>query len=452
MLSRPAHWAGLLLATTLSISAAQAARNVIVLIGDGLGQSHFIAARTFSQHHLGQDLHLSKLMQRRCCLALVTNDTADALVTESAAAAGQIATGQKMTALAISMAADGKTPVTTLMEVARQQGKSTGLVTTSGITDATPAAFAAHVSNRSDQASIAAQQIAFGVDVLLGGSREFFLPSTAGGKRKDSRDLIAEARAAGYGYAQTADELRAASSARVLGLFNMDRMAYEIDRAQTKEPSLAQMTDATLRLLARNPNGFVAMIEGGRIDHAAHRNDAPATIHDTLAFDAAVGRALAFAEKTPDTLVIVTADHETGGMALIGNSKTSKNYVGMDCAALARAKMSFELLAKRWGKTPDAATIKSTVLDALGVELTDAEVQTVLDDTLRKLDPANYTYPLLHSLAFVLRPYWRIGFATQTHTASPLFAVGHGPGAEQLGGLMHNTELFSILREAVEKR
>ena len=232
----------------------------------------------------------------------------------------------------------------------------------------------------------------------------------------------------------------------------MDRMAYEIDRAQTKEPSLAQMTDATLRLLARNPNGFVAMIEGGRIDHAAHRNDAPATIHDTLAFDAAVGRALAFAEKTPDTLVIVTADHETGGMALIGNSKTSKNYVGMDSAALARAKMSFELLAKRWGKTPDAATIKSTVLDALGIELTDAEVQTVLDDTLRKLDPANYTYPLLHSLAFVLRPYWRIGFATQTHTASPLFAVGHGPGAEQLGGLMHNTELFSILREAVEKR
>ena len=449
---RTASWAGMLLASVLATPCANAARNIIVLIGDGLGQSQFIAARTYSQHQLGQDLHLAKLMQRRCCLALVTNDTADALVTESAAAAGQIATGQKMKAEAISMASDGKTPLTTIMEFARQQGKSTGLVTTSGITDATPAAFAAHVAKRSDQTSIAAQQIAFGVDVLLGGSREFFLPEAVGGKRKDGRDLVAEARVAGYAYAQTAEELRAASAGRVLGLFNMSRMAYEIDRSATTEPSLAQMTDETLRLLARNPNGFLAMIEGGRIDHAAHRNDAPATIHDTLAFDAAVARALAFAEKTPDTLVIVTADHETGGMALIGNSKTSKSYVGMDSAALSRAKMSFELLAKSWGKTPDAATIKSSVREALGVELTDAEVHTVLDDTLRKLDPANYTYPLLHSLAFVLRPYWRVGFASQTHTASPLFAVGFGPGAENLGGMMHNTELFGVLREALDRR
>ena len=76
----------------------------------------------------------------------------------------------------------------------------------------------------------------------------------------------------------------------------------------------------------------------------------------------------------------------------------------------------------------------------------------MLDDTLRKLDPANYTYPLIHSLAFVLRPYWRIGFASQTHTASPLFAVGHGPGAERLGGMMHNTEVFGLLRQALENR
>ena len=93
---RPARWAGLLFAAALTTSSAHAARNLIVLIGDGLGQSQFIAARTYSQQQLGQDLHLAKLMQRRCCLALVTNDTADALVTESAAAAGQIATGQKM--------------------------------------------------------------------------------------------------------------------------------------------------------------------------------------------------------------------------------------------------------------------------------------------------------------------------------------------------------------------
>ena len=428
------------------------AKNIILLIGDGMGQSHFIAARTFSQKQFGKDLHITGLMQKRCCTALLTNDTADALVTESAAAAGQIATGQKMYAAAVSMAADGKTPVTTIMELARQRGKATALVTTSAITDATPAAFAAHVAQRSDQASIAAQQLAFGVDVLLGGSREFFLPESAGGKRKDGRDLTAEARQAGYALPLTADELRQTSGGRVLGLFNMGRMEYEIDRAASKEPSLAQMTDDTLRLLARHPNGFVAMIEGGRIDHAAHSNDAAATIRDTLAFDEAVGRAIAFAATHPDTLIIVTADHETGGMGLIGNSKTSKQYVGLDSEAIAKATTSFSKLARQWGKSPSPDKIKEVVLRGLGIELTDAEAQTVAEDPIRKLDPANNTYPNLHSLAYVLRPYYRVGWTGQTHTAAPLFAVAHGPGAQNVGGLMHNTELFTVMRQALELR
>ena len=424
------------------------ARNVIIMIGDGMGPSHFGAAWLFSNRVLNRDLNMSALMKAGHTAYLV-NDTADAIVTESAAAAGQIATGQRMTARAISMAADGKTPVRTIMEMAKARGMATGLVTTSGITDATPAAFAAHLANRADEGSAAEQELALGVDVLMGGRRQFFLPESAGGKRKDGRNLIEEAGKAGYAVALNADELRAAPSGRVLGLFNMGNMSYEIDRMGSGEPSLAEMTDKTLGILARERKGFLAMIEGGRIDHAAHANDAPAMIRDTLAFDEAVGVAMDFVKKHPDTLLIVTADHETGGLALIGHSKESKNYVGIDLAAIAKVSGSFQVIVDQLGDKPSAERVKDVVRQVLAVELTDAEAATVANDTLKKLDPYNYSTDTVHSLAFVLRPYLRVGWGSQTHTASPLLLFGSGPGARQIGGLMHNTEVFTVMKTAL---
>jgi alkaline phosphatase len=424
------------------------ARNVIIMIGDGMGPSHFGAAWLFSNRVLNRDLNMSALMKAGHT-AYLLNDTADAIVTESAAAAGQIATGQRMTARAISMSADGKTPVRTIMEIAKARGMATGLVTTSGITDATPAAFAAHLANRADEGSAAEQELALGVDVLMGGRRQFFLPESAGGKRKDGRNLIEEASKSGYAVALNADELRAAPSGRVLGLFNMGNMSYEIDRMGSGEPSLAEMTDKTLGILARERKGFLAMIEGGRIDHAAHSNDAPAMIRDTLAFDEAVGVAMDFVKKHPDTLLIVTADHETGGLALIGHSKESKNYVGIDLKAIAKVNGSFQVIAEQLGDKPSAERVKDVVRQVLAVELTDAEAATVAADTLKTLDPYNYSSAYVHSLAFVLRPYLRVGWGSQTHTASPLLLFGSGPGARQIGGLMHNTEVFTVMKTAL---
>jgi alkaline phosphatase len=209
------------------------------------------------------------------------------------------------------------------------------------------------------------------------------------------------------------------------------------------------MTTKTLDVLSRNRTGFFAMIEGGRIDHASHRNDAAATIRDTLAFDEAVGVALAFAKSHPDTLLIVTADHDTGAMSLIGHSKTSKEYTGMDLEAIKGATASFELIQGRLGKSPTAPQVKALVKEATGVQITDDEAKTVAADTIRKLDPANYSYPYLHSLAFVLRPYLRVGWGSQTHTASPLYAFGLGPGSEPLKGFIHNTQLFHIMKAAL---
>lgn len=427
------------------------ARNVILLIGDGMGPGQFGAGWIFSKRALGKDLRMVELMKQGHT-AYIVNDTADAIVTESAAAASQMATGQRMTVGTISMAADGKTPLKTILEIAQDKGMATGLVTTSGITDATPAAFASHVANRANEASVAEQELQHRVDVLLGGRRQFFLPESAGGKRQDGRDLIQEAAANAYSVATNAAELQAAKGPRLLGLFNMSNMSYELDRAGTQEPSLAEMSDKALQVLSASKKGFFLMIEGGRIDHAAHANDAAATIREVLAFDQAVGVAIDYAKTHPGTLVLVTADHETGGLALIGRSKTSSpNYVGLDVKAIGQINASFDVIRARMGSTPTADSVKAAVKEYMAIELTDDEANTVASDTLKTLDPANYGNRYLHSLAFVLRPYLRIGFASQTHTATPLYLFGSGPGAEKVAGFLHNTELFGVIRDAIAR-
>ena len=432
---------GILLAP-LSGFAAQA-RNLILMIGDGMGPSHIWAARLYGARVLNRELRMVELMNSGRT-AYLANDTADAIVTESAAAATQIACGVRVPARAVGMGSDGRTPCRTILELAREKGMATGLVTTSGITDATPAAFSAHVEDRGDEASIAAQQLRLGVDVLLGGARRFFLPESAGGKRKDGRNLADEARRAGYAPAETASDLMRIGSGRILGLFSMGNMAFEIDRARTSQPSLAQMAAKTLEVLSKKTDGFFAMIEGGRIDHAAHGNDAATTIREVLAFDEAVGLVLQFQRRNPDTLVIVTADHETGGMALIGNSGES----GINFTAIRNARSSLETMLAELGEKPTSAAIRNAVKMHLALEITGKEAAAVANDVFRK-DASGSYIATPRSLVSLLQRHLGVGWATQAHTASPVFAFGAGPGSEGLVGFRHNTELFRIMREAL---
>lgn len=153
-------------------------------------------------------------------------------------------------------------------------------------------------------------------------------------------------------------------------------------------------------------------------------NDAPAAFRNVLAFDEAVGVALVFQRRNPDTLLSVTADHETGAMALIGHSE---EYIWIDLSAIQKAQTSMELIVDDLGKSPTPEKIREAVKRHLAIEITEDEANIVANDTIRKLDTANYSYATLHSLAFVLRPYLRVGWASQTHTASPLLPLGRGP-------------------------
>lgn len=433
--------AGLLLAPLPGLAAQ--ARNIILLIGDGMGPSHIWAARLYSTRELGRELRMVELMNRGRTAFLV-NDTADAIVTESAAAATQMACGIKAPARAVGMGPDGRTPCRSILEIARDRGMATGLVTTSGITDATPAAFSAHVEDRGNETAVASQQLRLGVDVLLGGGRRHFLPESAGGRRKDGRNLAEEARGAGYALAETATELAGFKAGKILGLFSMGNMAFEIDRARTTEPSLGEMASKALTALSQNPRGLFVMIEGGRIDHAAHGNDIAATIRDVLAFDEAVGVALEFQRRIADTLIIVTADHETGGMALTGMSgATSINF-----AAIRNARGSLEVMLRELGEKPTAAKIRDAVATQLALAISNEEATVLAADAYRK-DPTQTYIPTPRSLVSVLHRHLGVGWATQGHTASPVFAFGSGPGSEDIVGFRHNTELFRIMSESL---
>ncbi len=425
------------------------AKNVILMIADGMGINHLRAAQLYSRKILNKELNMIEAMKTGS-VAYLLNETADTTVTESAAAAGQIATGELMNMRVVSMKSDKITAVKSILEVALENNMATGLVTTSGITDATPAGFSAHVSNRYNETEIAEQQINKNINVLMGGRKKYYLPVEKGGVRKDGRDIISEAVKLGYLFVETAKGMEAApDNVKILGLFNMENMKFEIERAGTTEPSLTEMTEKTLKILSKNKKGFLAMIEGGRIDHASHDNDTASMIHDVIAFDEAVGAVLNFAKTNGNTLVIITSDHETGGFAMIGRAKTGKEYVGMDIDAIEKIKNPLNYVTKKIKNNPDPENIIRLIKEHFFIEITIDEARIIAADELKKIDPYNYTYDYSHSVAFVLRPYHRISWGAQTHTAAPIPIIGVGPCAENIKGIMHNTEIFTIIKKSV---
>ena len=428
------------------LSFAGQAKNIILMIGDGMGPAHVQVAWLYATRQLGKNLVMTEVMDQGQT-AYMVNDTADSTVTESAAAAVQMATGVKVLAKSVGIGPDGKV-LKTILEMAKEKGKATGLVTTSGITDATPAGFVAHVEKRSEEEKIAEQLVKSDVNILFGGRKEFFLSGSEKGKRKDGRNLLNEARGNGYLVVETAEEMEKAQGEKILGLFNLGNMLFEIDRKGSTEPSLAEMTAKAIDLLSKGQDGFFLMVEAGRIDHAAHHQDIAAVIMDMLAFDEAIKVVYDFQKEHPDTLLIITADHETGGLVVLPYSQTSEEYEGINLKAISQINASHEKRNKELGKDPTSEKIKEVIKRYYEIDLKDEEVKTIKENTLRKFDPRHFHYDMDGSIAFVLRLYHRIGWATDSHSATPLFLWGIGPGSEKIKGWRHNTQLFGIMKEA----
>jgi alkaline phosphatase len=306
-------------------------RSVILLIGDGMGFNHVQLAR---QRALGEDKRLH--MERLPVSGVLRTHSANKLVTDSAAASTALACGIKTHNGRIGIAPDG-TGWKSILLIAGENGCRTGLVATSTISHATPAGFAARVKSRGMEVEIAAQMLDQRVNLLFGGGRKYWLPEPVG-VRTDGRNLIAEARAAGYQVAYDQSQLGKLAARPALGLFADDPMT-----TFSPEPMLSDMSRAAIRILSTEPGrgkpataAFFMMIEGSQIDWAGHANDADNTIRQTLLFDMAVKEALDFALRDRKTLVIVTADHETGGLSLKPEGQgvsavwTSKDHTSAD--------------------------------------------------------------------------------------------------------------------------
>lgn len=284
--------------------------NIILFIGDGMGLSQITAYRI---HNLGGVGKLN--IERMPITGLLHTQSIDELITDSAAGATALACGFKTHNGMIATLPDN-TRVLTILEAARDKRMSTGLIATSSITHATPACFASHVESRGNQTEIARQLIDENVDILLGGGKGYFIPeSEPESKRSDDLNLVARAQEKGYQLVETGEALMKVDQNRVLGLFDYGALKHD-----PSEPTLAQMTAKSIELLSRNTKGFFLMVEGSQIDWGAHDNDLDYVLREMASFDEAVKVGLDFALQDKHTLVVVTADHETGGLAINGGS------------------------------------------------------------------------------------------------------------------------------------
>ncbi|AIY43597.1 Alkaline phosphatase [Collimonas arenae] len=441
-----------------------AAKNVIFFLGDGMGITTMTAARIYKVGEDG-DLTVDTLPET----GFVTTYSNDAQVTDSAPSMAAYMTGVKANNEVISMSANtsardasGKsyvsgadstcpsgngTPADTLLEIMKAKGYSTGVVTTTRITHATPAATYSHICHRDGENNIAAQltpkgvgfngKLTNGVDVIFGGGRRHFLPKTdADSKRSDSRDLVAEFKAAGYTYAANfADFDKISNSAtKVVGLFNKDHMTYDLDRDATKEPSLAQMTGKSIDLLNSKKTGFFLMVEGGRIDHALHATNARRALQETVAFDDAIKVALDKMQQVDpglkNTLVVVTADHD--------HSILLNGY------------------AKRTGKTTSS---EPGVLGVVKNVLTGQPERDINGNPYTVIGFGNGPNHLaargaLSDMQVADKDYMQESVIPteaggETHGGTNVFIGAQGMGAENIRGVLDNTEVFGLVKKAV---
>jgi alkaline phosphatase len=442
--------------------AAGEAKNIIFFLGDGMGPTTVTAARIYKYNEAGQ-LNFEKF-ERTARIKTYSND---AQTTDSAPSMAAYMTGVKPNNEVISMSADtiatspsadangnltvnncatsNGTTVATILELAKARGKSVGAISTTELTHATPAATFSHICNRNAQYDIAAQLIpggagfnpalGTGVDVLMGGGLNQFKPydATTNPKgRADGRNLLTEL--VGYTVAATRAEMVAApNTGKFIGLYSSSgQMEYELDRAAAvaagtgagaTQPSLAEMTSKAIDILSANSSGYFLMVEGGRIDHALHGNNAKRVMEDTIAFDDAIKAALDKVKLTDpalaNTLIVVTADHD--------HTMTFNGYVkrGNPILGLSTGLDGNPILDKNGATSTTLVFGNGVNLPATRATLTDA---TVTADNYKQESG--------------------VRLSSETHGGGDVQLFATGAGAKIFKGTLDNTRVFALLRTA----
>lgn len=474
------------------------ARNIIVMIGDGMGIAHRTAARIMA-NGVSQGKALAPLaMDQFPVTALIQTSSLNSIVTDSAPGAAVYSTGNKNNNHQEGVFPDDTTDefdnprIENMGEyLARTQGKALGIVTTADVSDATPGAWGAHTQNRTAGTGICDQYLdeaatTAKLSVLLGGGRKWFLPASAvgsgrtaatdyglpadvmagwkvaGGGIDPGRNLIADFQAAGFTYVSTAAQLNAlpSSTTKLFGLFAYSHMNVALDKIAGRrgtstivnesgcpdQPMLDEMTNQALAVLSKNSAGFVLMIEGASIDKQSHAMDGDRMMLEVLEFDRAVARVQDFVASNPDTLAIVTADHESGGINIIGASTVSaaqlkSGAVPNSTAAAARDAVVgvyesagfpyYKILADGFPETTDVSN-KILLGFAANADRWESWV------THPRPEASNTGY-------FIAG---QVPGTAAVHTASDIPLSATGVGSSLFGGVMDNTDVFFAAMQA----
>ncbi|KAK9765712.1 vacuolar alkaline phosphatase [Basidiobolus ranarum] len=432
-------------------------RNVIMMISDGFGPASETYARLYYQW--SQDLPIGYQTPLDSILVGASRTRSNSsMITDSAAGATAISCAMKTYNNAIGVD-PLEEPCGTVLEAAKVSGMLTGLVVTSRITHATPASFSSHVVHRNLEHLIAEHQIGDytlgpSVDLMFGGGRCFFLPnSTEGSCRPDTKNLIQDAQKRGFEYVQSRkqfDDLKVDSPLPLMGLFALDHMAYDIDRDPKVQPSLSEMTQKALDVLSKatesSDKGFFLMVEGSRIDMAAHDNDPVGHLHDILAYQATVAAVKSYVDAHPGTVMISVSDHETGGFTVGRQVTTSYPKYLWYPEVISKCKSSSYALSQvlsQYDQVNRTEFVINILKEQLGIS--DATKEE-LDFLVNKHGAADYGHHLSEMINFRAQ----LGWTTHGHTGVDVNLYAYGSNSQQLAGNRENTEIGEFIRSYLQ--
>lgn len=451
------------------------AKYVFLFIGDGMAMPQIKAAEAYSSALSETAADVQKLRFSQFPVAgLTTTHDAGSLITDSASAGTAIATGYKTLSGVINMDPGKTRDYKTISSYAAEKGMKVGIVSSVSLDHATPACFYSYAPSRSNYYDISVQLASSGFDYFGGGGLKQIT-----GKNGDQPDVLKLAEEAGYTIVQDRAGFQALSSGagKVLAieekLQDSSAMPYEIDREEGAL-SLADFTAKGIELLSDDPDGFFLMVEGGKIDWAGHANDAASVIGDTLAFDAAIAEAVAFADKHPlETLIVVTGDHETGGMTI--------GFAGTKYATffdkIAPQQMSFTAFVQdvmdpykkrlaESGRKGSVTDIIPAVEKAFGIrvaELTPLQKEQLQlaferslgNEVIVPVEEDSYLLyggydPFTVKLTQVVNQNAGIGWTSYSHTGVPVATFAKGVQQELFSGYYDNTDIFYKLMQAMD--
>lgn len=468
-------------AWTAYATGPRRARNVILIIGDGMGIAHRTAARIMSKGIKEGKYHGKLAMDDMPRMALIGTSGVDSIVTDSANSAHAYSTGHKSSVSALGVYVD-RTPdsfddprVEHLAElVKRRRNMAVGIVTDADLPDATPGAMGAHTARRQEKQAVADMLYALRPEVLMGGGSAYFLPASAigGGLRTDGKDYLVQAKADGYRVATTATEMAEAArdprTRKLFGVYNKRFMDGHLDRAILKpsyvqdypeQPDLPDMAKAGLDVLSRSSNGFFLMIEAGLIDKYSHILDGERAVYDTIMLDKTVQLVKDFAARRGDTLVIVTPDH-THAISLVGtvddnspvpspemrerlgiySSAGYPNYVDADGDGYPDRPDPSKRLFMTFGLYPDHYETFRPKLKGMFVP--------AVKDAATKKYVANEEYRDVPGAVLMPGDIPRAE-SNAPHAVDDVLLTAMGPGSERIHGFMNNTEVFRTMAEAL---